>query len=155
MKKWLCFIISVMILGLLFTGCGDKPEQSSAPNPPAQEEEAEGRITELMAAWEDAGLSVELMPDMGIQNLALNMYYGINGYQIKIDGNSVIVIEYDLNNLNAVAQNRLDWIDDKGYDSKSNEPTWRNAEFTLSGSSDMSLKDNPQKDKIVEVFTEF
>lgn len=154
MKKWLCFIMSVMMLGLFFIGCGDKPEQSSAPNPPAQEE-PEGRITDLMAAWENAGLSVEMMPDTGLKNIAVNMFYGIDGYEIQINGNPVVVMEFDLKNLNTVAQNHLDWIDDKGYNSKSNEPTWRNAEFTLSGSSAMSLDDNPDKDKIVAVFTGF
>ncbi len=154
MKKWGCIIISMLMLGLLFTGCGDTTEPTAAPENPAQEESA-GRIDQLITAWEDAGLTVEKMPDTGTKNVAMNMYYAVNGYQIKIDGNPVIVMEFDLANLNGVAQNYLDNIDETGTDIKTYEPNWRNGEFALMGTSDLPIDDHPQRDKIVEVFTGF
>lgn len=148
MRKWIGLIV---MMALVVTGCGATDEKAAVPEPPAQEATAEG-AAKVVEAWEAAGLTAELMPDTGTKNVAVNMFGAENGYQILVGDQPVIVLEYDLSNLNGSAESFLKTVDEKGINVKTDEPAWRSGPFVLMGTSEASIDEHPNKDALLEAF---
>jgi len=93
------------------------------------------------------------------------MYGCINQYIVILDDEQFMVLEYDLENLNSTAESYMEFIDENGYDAKTNDPAWHNGEFLLRNSfsvlengevkAEFSVNGHPKRVQILEAFQAF
>jgi len=168
-------LIAVTMLGGCSNGTGQpakepgttKPntEQSTAKPKATQETKAGGsRIEQLLSAWTAAGLKTELKEE--ITSAVINAMYGSSRmYHIFLDEQLVIVLEFDLKNLDSTGSSYLEYVDKNGTDRRSGEPAWRNEEFVLVNEASLlengevvgkfKVTEHPASEKILETFKSF
>ena len=158
-------IVSVLIL----TSCGDAPEKISDVKKGNSEqtvtsEKNSARIDDLVKAWDAAGINAELKEKSS--SSTLNSMYGcINQYMVLLDDEQFMLLEYDLKNLTSTAERYIKFIDENGYDSKTNDPAWHNQEFLLTNTcsvlengavvAEFQVTEHPKSEQILEVFQSF
>jgi hypothetical protein len=165
----LSFILVGIVSVLTLTSCGDAPEKTSDGKRANSEqtvisEKNSSRINDLVKAWSMAGINAEIKEKSS--SSTLNSMYGcINQYTVLLDDEQFMLFEYELKNLNSTAENYLKFIDEHGYNSKTNDPAWRNEEFVLQNSFSLIengkvvakflVKEHPKSAKLLEVFQSF
>jgi|LSQX01.3.fsa_nt_gb hypothetical protein len=172
-KTKIVTFLSLILVGvvsvLIFTGCGDTPEKSSNGKTADSKqtvisEKSSARIDDLVKAWGAAGINAEVKEKSS--DSTLNSMYGcINQYRVSLDDEQILLLEYDLENLNSTAERYLQFIDDNGYDSKTNDPAWHNQEFLLRNTcsvlengavvAEFLITEHPKSKQILEVFQSF
>lgn len=166
----------VVVAMMAFTGCGGDKEaapvatQSPVVEAPAPQETAPqatasaARIDELLKAWSNAGLKTEMKEEL--RSNTINSTYGSSRhYQLNLNDRMVVVLEFDLENLNSTGTNFLTFVEENGYIRRTNEPAWRSGEFVLLDTAariengevtqKFSLKEHPDRDRILEAFKSF
>ena len=171
----LMMLLMGMAVVMLLGGCNNLPGQPTAkPNTSQQNtpqakattapKSSGSRIDQLLNAWTNAGLRAEIKDE--INSDAINAMYGcIREYQVNLDDQMVIILEYDLKNLNNTGKSILDDIDKNGTDPRTDEPAWRNQEFVLLNEAaviengdvvaEYQVDSNPAREQILEAFNAF
>lgn len=117
-----------------------------------------------MKAWSDAGIKTELHNAM--RSKTINSMFGCNRhYEVFLNEHMVVVMEYNLEKLDSNGKRTMDFIENNGYEAKSNEPAWRGAEFILSNSASIiesgetvkrfKMTEHPDREKILATFKAF
>lgn len=163
-------ILLVVVVLFTLTACGSTEEstnqtvgETAAVSTEAQSEEVT-RVDGLLAAWGDAGIDASLQKKSS--SSTLNGIYGcINQYVVKLDDEQFMILEYDLGNLNGIAENYLSFIDENGYDSKTSDPVWRNESLLLMNSysllesgtvvDEFMVSEHEKSETIIEIFQSF
>lgn len=144
----------------------DKTSEDNKSNPKQSDDskESNARIDDLIEAWSASGIKAEVKEKSS--SSTLNSMYGcINQYTVLMDEEQFMLLEYDLENLNNTGERYLKFVDDNGYDSKTNEPAWHNQEFLLMNKGSVLengkvvdeyfITKHPKSEKILEVFKSF
>lgn len=146
-------------------GAAQSPVAEAAPQETApQATESAARIDQLLKAWSDAGLKAEMKE--ALRSNTINSTYGSSRhYQLNLNDRIVVVLEFELENLNSTGTNFLEFVEKNGYVRRTNEPAWRSGEFVLLDTATLiekgevvqkfSLKDHPDRDQILETFKSF
>ncbi len=166
-------LLSLILVGIVsvltLTSCGDAPEKTSGgktadSKQTVTSEKSGARIDDLVKAWAAAGLNAEVKEKSS--SSTLNSMYGcINQYTVLLDDEQFMLFEYELKNLNSTAEIYLKFIDENGYDSKTNDPAWHNQEFLLRNTcsvlengavvAQFLVTEHPKSEQILEVFQAF
>ncbi len=172
-KTKIVTFLSLILMGavsvLILTACGDVPEKSSDDKTADSKqtvisEKSGARIDDLIEAWGAAGINAEVKEKSS--SSTLNSMYGcINQYTVLLDDEQFILLEYELKDLNSTAERYLKFIDENGYDSKTNDPAWHNQEFLLRNTfsvlengkavAEFQVTEHPKSEQILEVFQSF
>lgn len=174
MKKQKTFrflsLILVLILSLItLTACEVAVKKTSDGTEPESKQTASTkknneRIDDLVKAWSGAGINAEVKEKSS--SSTINSMYGcINQYIVVLDDEQIMLLEYEQKNLNSTAERYLKFIDENGYDSKTNDPAWHNQEFLMRNTSkviengevvaEFMVTEHPKSEKILEVFQSF
>ena len=166
-------LLSLILVGIVsilsLTSCGDAPGKNSDGKKVNSEqtvksEKNSARIDDLVKAWVAAGINAEVKEKNS--SSTLNSMYGcINQYTVLLDDEQFMLFEYELKNLNSTAERYLKFIDENGYDSKTNDPAWHNQEFLLRNTfsvlengkvvAEFLVTEHPKSEQILEVFQAF
>lgn len=166
-------LVVVAMAALLGCGGGEEaapvatqsPVAEAAPQETApQATESAARIEQLLKAWSDAGLKAEMKE--ALRSNTINSAYGSSRhYQLNLNDRMVVVLEFDLDNLNSTGTNFLEFVEKNGYVRRTDEPAWRSGEFVLLDTATLiengevvqkfSLKEHPDRDRILETFKSF
>ncbi len=172
-KTKIVTLLSLILVGivsvLILTSCGDAPEKTSGVKKENSEqtvtsEKNSARIDDLVKAWDAAGINAELKEKSS--SSTLNSMYGcLNQYMVLLDDEQFMLLEYDLKNLNSTAERYIKFIDENGYDSKTNDPAWHNQEFLLTNTcsvlengavvAEFQVTEHQKSEQILEVFQSF
>lgn len=172
-KRKVAYLMSLILLGILsllmLVACGNAPgkvpdDKKTNSGQTATIEENDSRINALVKVWDEAGLNAEIKEKSS--SSTLNSMYGcINQYAILLDDQQFTVLEYDLENMNSTAERYLNFIDENGFDSKTDDPTWHNQEFILQNScsviengevvAEFFIEDHSKSAQILETFQSF
>ena len=172
-KTKIVTFLSLILVGavsvLILTACGDVPEKSSDDKTADSKqtvisEKSSARIDDLVQAWGAAGINAEVKEKSS--SSTLNSMYGcINQYTVLLDDEQFMLLEYELKDLNSTAERYLKFIDENGYDSKTNDPAWHNQEFLLRNTfsvlengavvAEFQVTEHPKSEQILEVFQSF
>jgi len=162
-------LLSLILVGIVpilsLTSCGDAPGKNSDGKKVNSEqtvksEKNSARIDDLVKAWVAAGINAEVKEKNS--SSTLNSMYGcIIQYTVFLDDEQFMLFEYELNNLNSTAERYLKFIDENGYDSKTNDPAWHNQEFLLRNTfsvlengavvAEFQVTEHPKSEQILEV----
>lgn len=167
--RLLALLLAGMVSVLMCTSCGSTPEKTSSGNPesssqPAAAQESSSRIDALVEAWNEAEINAQIKEKTS--SSTLNSMYGcISQYTVMLDDEQFMVLEYDLGSSNSTAQRYLKFIDENGYDAKTDDPAWHNGEFLLRNTfsvlengevtAEFSVKDHPKSAQVLEAFQAF
>lgn len=172
-KTKIVALLSLMLVGIVsvlsFTSCGAAPEKTPGVEKENLEqtvmsEKGGSRIDDLVKAWSEAGINAEVKEKSS--SPTLNSMYGCNDqYAVLLDDEQFMLLEYDLKNLNSTAERYIKFIDENGYDSKTNDLAWHNQEFLLTNTcsvlengavvAEYQVTEHPKSEQILEVFQSF
>lgn len=168
-------VVLVLLAMMALVSCGvgedasrvaaDAPVAEAAPKVTAPPVAASvPRFDQLLKAWSAAGLKAEMVA--ALRSNSINSTYGSSRhYQVNLNDRMAVVLEFDLDKLNSTGTNFIKFVEENGYVRRTNEPAWRSAEFVLLDTASriengevtqkFSLKDHPDRDRILEVFRSF
>lgn len=171
MKQILPLLLIGIALAAMLVGCGNSQQNTTAAtqgsitkSTATTANSSDSRIDKLLKVWSDAGLNVTQKNKL--ESSTINSMYGcICHYQVYLDNQMVTILEYDLNNLNSTGERYIKFIDDNGYDSKTDDPAWHSQEFILRNTSSVlkdgafaekyTIEDHPKRDQILAAFAAF
>lgn len=164
-------LLTGTVLIVMPGGCGETavetPEQK-APSPTVAEaaapEVASSRIEQLLQSWTSGGLKSELRNEH--RSATINSMYGtVRHYEVLLNDHMVIVLEFDLENLNTTGRSFLEHVEQNGTVRRTGEKAWRSAEFVLTSEAThlengaviakYDLANHPEREKILATFAAF
>lgn len=167
--RFLSLVLVVILSLLTLTACEVAVKKTSDGKEPDSKqtvtaEKNNARIDDLVKAWSGAGINAEVKEKSS--SSTINSMYGcINQYTVVLDDEQIMLLEYNHKNLNSTAERYLKFIDENGYDSKTNDPAWHNQEFLLRNTckviengevvAEFMVTEHPKSEKILEAFKSF
>lgn len=150
-KRLLALLLSIVVIGSVFVGCGEKKDQAKEPQQQGQEQDNEKEeknpIDSLKKSFEKAGFKIG-----DNETLAYDMIGATAGEKFKLNDQLIEVYYYDNNKLNDEGKKYLKEAEKGSINfSGLNLPVKYNKKGLVLARFD----EHKDKDKILEVFNSF